>query len=480
MKPVIIVGEGELLEKIVFKLTLVILLITALTFKFPSVEAESTWVYVSPQNNLFDTETTPLFTRFNITIWVQDVEDLAAWQVRIYYNDTFINVTRWFEPAWNASYVFYGKSTLPVPTPPNPNYGHDPTRELGYAECASALFPFPGQPTFTGTGLLCIFEFEITAKPRRGETYSCDLSIDNKDTFLLNSYNEEISGVIKENGYYEYFHVPTPLIIVPDDYPTIQEAVNVAIEGDTIFVRAGMYYEQVDIATNNLTLIGENKETTMIDGEYHMDSVINVTANNIYISGFTIQHCGSDYPYAGISILQSCNVTVRDNILKENYNNIYLCNSNQNIIAKNLITNASATGVLLENCKSNILYHNNFINNTIQVNSSNSISIWDNSYEGNYWSNYAGSDMDGDGIGDTPYVIDSENMDSYPLMNPYMVGDVNHDAKVNMKDLYIVILAFGSSPGDDNWNGHADINEDGKVNMKDIYTVILHFGEQWI
>ena len=47
-------------------------------------------------------------------------------------------------------------------------------------------------------------------------------------------------------------------------------------------------------------------------------------------------------------------------------------------------------------------------------------------YLGNYWSDYAGSDADGDGIGDTPYVIDGES-DNYPLMEPfenYEIGPV--------------------------------------------------------
>jgi hypothetical protein len=44
---------------------------------------------------------------------------------------------------------------------------------------------------------------------------------------------------------------------------------------------------------------------------------------------------------------------------------------------------------------------------------------WDNGAMGNYWSDYSGVDQNNDGIGDTPYVIDENNKDSYPLMTAH-------------------------------------------------------------
>jgi hypothetical protein len=80
----------------------------------------------------------------------------------------------------------------------------------------------------------------------------------------------------------------------------------------------------------------------------------------------------------------------------------------------------------------NTFYHNNFINNTQQVYNyaSSELNVWDDGYPsgGNYWSDYTGVDQKNgpyqnltgsDGIGDTPYVINANNTDHYPLMNPY-------------------------------------------------------------
>lgn len=71
-------------------------------------------------------------------------------------------------------------------------------------------------------------------------------------------------------------------------------------------------------------------------------------------------------------------------------------------------------------------YHNNFIDNTYQVGWIQDplcYNYFDYNGEGNYWSNYAGSDSDGDGIGDTPYVIKSGCLqDNYPLMCTWPQG----------------------------------------------------------
>ncbi len=76
-------------------------------------------------------------------------------------------------------------------------------------------------------------------------------------------------------------------------------------------------------------------------------------------------------------------------------------------------------GILLEKATNVTIYHNNFVNNTVQAYTNQSYpNFWDYEYEGNYWSDYNGTDANHDLIGDTPYVIDGNNTDYYPMMYP--------------------------------------------------------------
>jgi parallel beta-helix repeat protein len=90
-----------------------------------------------------------------------------------------------------------------------------------------------------------------------------------------------------------------------------------------------------------------------------------------------------------------------------------------NTVSGNNVSNSSEFGVYLVDCEDNTFFHNNF-NNTRQVYSNNSTSRWDDGAEGNYWADYAGTDSDKDGLGDTPYAVDADNQDNHPLMGMFM------------------------------------------------------------
>ena len=92
--------------------------------------------------------------------------------------------------------------------------------------------------------------------------------------------------------------VSNPGIIYVDDdgtadYTSIQEAIDNSPAGETIYVFSGVYYEKIVINKNGINLIGENKDTTIIDANDEPDA-IGIHSDNILISDFTIRNAGGD------------------------------------------------------------------------------------------------------------------------------------------------------------------------------------------
>jgi len=132
----------------------------------------------------------------------------------------------------------------------------------------------------------------------------------------------------------------------------------------------------------------------------------------------------------GIEIGTSTNNVV-GNKVANNWIGIELAKgSNSNIVSGNLITDNKFLGLRLQESSDNRIYHNNLINNTQHAWTDSLRNVWDDGYPsgGNYWSNYNGTDSYSgpyqnetgfDWIGDSPYVIDQNNTDRYPLMTHF-------------------------------------------------------------
>jgi len=126
----------------------------------------------------------------------------------------------------------------------------------------------------------------------------------------------------------------------------------------------------------------------------------------------------------GISVYESRNNTIsRNSIDENNATGIYLTTySYNNVIFLNNITSNSVYGINnYQHSTLNLIYHNNFIDNGNQATSyTGETNTWDNGFPsgGNYWNDYDGEDNNEDGIGDTPYIINENNQDNYPLMAP--------------------------------------------------------------
>jgi len=153
-------------------------------------------------------------------------------------------------------------------------------------------------------------------------------------------------------------------------YQYINDATKNATEGDTVFVFSGTYNEQVYMETS-VQLIGENKNSTIIDGGGIRGSTVVCHANRITVSGFTIQRCGSWANDAGVWIHDawshhSKNNTISGNIIRDNNNYaIDLYKSNNNIITNNIIVNNS--GIVEIGASYNLFSNNTLINNSIRL-----------------------------------------------------------------------------------------------------------------
>lgn len=146
----------------------------------------------------------------------------------------------------------------------------------------------------------------------------------------------------------------------PGNYSKIQDAIDNANAGDTIYVWNGTYHENV-IVNKTLTLIGNGTTKTTIDGG-GVGDVMKITANWVNVSGFKIINSGSQsLPNrdAGIELYAVQNVTISNNTCSNNYIGIFVDSSKSNTIINNTCNSNIANDLYLSYSDSNKLINNN-------------------------------------------------------------------------------------------------------------------------
>ena len=281
---------------------------------------------------------------------------------------------------------------------------------------------------------------------------------------------------VSAGEYFESFHIDRQItvrghegtIIHPRNATENKNSIiyvsanNCTIEGITLS-NSKFYKDLIGININSTGhIIRGNKISRFEYGIYLKDEIRN---DNIYtdlrISENTVSNCTNGiYLYAnaenclidkneiidnfdGLTVYYFINSTIKENRAHSNTQyGIYLnYRSDGNILTKNVCTN-NRYGIRfksvheneiylnrlegneiygLYSCcgsSSNLLYKNTLIDNN-NHSSDGFYNSWDNGEVGNYWDDYDGQDLDGDGIGETPYDIPmGDNKDNYPLMEP--------------------------------------------------------------
>lgn len=176
----------------------------------------------------------------------------------------------------------------------------------------------------------------------------------------------------------------------PGNYTSIQDAIDDASNGDTVFVFDDLSpYRENLVIDKSIILIGENRSSTILDGNGG-GNTINISANNVKIAGFTIQN---STPYeiclymtygiwidhsnfvtinennitnnrrGGICLDGGSNNTIKNNIItKSDYYGIEILGSS-NVISDNIIDNSGDDGIMIDDCRDNLIM-GNIINNS--------------------------------------------------------------------------------------------------------------------
>lgn len=206
----------------------------------------------------------------------------------------------------------------------------------------------------------------------------------------------------------------------------------------------------MNISANNRTesnKVGTTDIGINLDGSFCIIYGNNLTVDGldpgIRVSGDgnTVARNFVDRASVGMRIVGSDNIICANRITNSALSDFFhsstahsevgLVASGNNTIYANYVANNQWGANINEFLGTNVasLYHNNFINNAHQVAAVDrivyGIDNFDNGEEGNYWSDYTGKDDDSDGIGDTPYVIDADRSDRYPLMAPFNISTVS-------------------------------------------------------
>jgi nitrous oxidase accessory protein len=150
----------------------------------------------------------------------------------------------------------------------------------------------------------------------------------------------------------------------PGNYTTIQEAINNATNGDTIFVYNNTYNENVDTKLKKIALIGEDRDTTIITGPT-TNPVVKIGTSDTTVTGFTMIGTPTEILIQVASLSE--NVFITNNLLKDGAYGIVLSPTTSKVtITANTIINNAFIGIQVQTSSYNVISTNRIENNGAQ------------------------------------------------------------------------------------------------------------------
>ncbi len=245
----------------------------------------------------------------------------------------------------------------------------------------------------------------------------------------------------------------------PGNYSTIQAAIDDADPGDTVFVHKGTYSENLVVNTS-LSLIGEDRDKTMVDGRGKGD-VVYIVTNHVNVTGFTIVNSDPGNGSAGVNVYFTRNCSVVDNNISGNNFGIVLWESGDNVINNNTLSGNFRDGVLV-----GLSYNNTITGNNVSHNGGNGIFIASSMH--NVLAHNTAMKNEWEGLS----IQDSE---SNTIINNSVSG--NREYGIDIESSKAIFLASNTLTEDgiriygqflEHWNTHG-IDPSNTVNGKPVY-----------
>ena len=301
--------------------------------------------------------------RFTVKVSLSGLtSNLGAWQVGIVYDDNILNCTNAWIPSSDPSYVFHGKSEFPIVDyrPPQITAG-------------SALFD-QSNPATVDDALLCLINFTAFRVGEKSETVIAFWPSDPLSAYTFLTDNNGNLIPLETQTFSVNLLEGT---IVPDNYLTIQSAINGVNSGDSILVRRGTYHENV-VVNKTVALFGEDRNNTVIDGSGLGYALGIRGADNVTIFNFTVQNCQRGI-YAGDwgSGIVSSRGNIAHNIAR-NCSEIGICVSQTRYtVSDNQVTDNGVGISILGNGGVRGTYQNNIIKNSTRYNLELNATVYD-------------------------------------------------------------------------------------------------------